>query len=168
MFLDVIENSEVLIILFEKGLLALVVLFAGFLFNWILQTYKLKREAANQIASDRSKAYLELWKALAAIRPRSDEVISKEKKDEIEKVLVDWYHTEAFALYMSWGTARKYMLLRKALDEKPINSDKVRKRVSRLRTQLKVDCGIYSGLEAILPLPKPKKLLTKPSNGSSC
>lgn len=167
MFLDVIENSEVLKILFEKGLLALVVLFAGFLFNWILQKHKLQREAANQIASDRSNAYLELWKALAAIRPRSDEVISEEKRDEIEKVLVDWYHKEAFALYMSWGTARKYMLLRKALEVQPTNSDKIRKRVSKLRTQLKVDCGIYSGLEAILPLPKPKKVLTKPSSESS-
>jgi len=167
MFLEAIESSEVLKILFEKGLLALVVLFAGFLLNWILQKNKLRREAANEIAYDRSQAYLDLWKALAAIRPRSDEIITHEKKDEIEFAIVDWYHKEAFALYMSWGTARRYMLLRKALQEQHINSDKIRKRVSKLRTQLKVDCGIYSGLEAILPLPKPKKVPTKPSNGNS-
>lgn len=161
MLIEAIENREILKILFEKGLLAIIVLMAAFLFNLILQRNKLRGEAANEIAADRSKAYIELWKRLAEVRPGGDEEISPEKVKQIESALIDWYHKEAFALYMSWGTAKRYMQLRKSLEETPINSRKITRQVSLLRTQLKVDCGIYSEIEAIMPLPKLKKNANK-------
>lgn len=148
-------DEKVYLILLEKGLLAVVLVFVTFLFNWVLQAIQLRGETAKDLISDRSKAYIELWKGLAEIRPLSNEEVTPEKAQEMEKFLVDWYHNKANALYMSWNTTRKYMLVRQALEEHPIDSQKIRKRISRLRTQLKVDCGIYTDLEAFLPLPTP-------------
>ncbi|MEE4190262.1 MAG: hypothetical protein V2I66_01715 [Halieaceae bacterium] len=146
-----------LLILLENGLLAVVLLLAAFFLNLVLQRSKLRGEAANEIAGDRAKAYIALWKSLASVRPLDKEPVTPEKAAEIEKVLVDWYHEQANALYMSWGTAHRYMKLRQALAQDAINSKLVRARVSALRTQLKVDCGVYSSWDAIRRLPKPKK-----------
>lgn len=157
MLIETIESSKVLTILFEKGLLAMILLLAAFLFNFTLQRYKLRGEAANEIAADRAKAYVELWKVLAEVRPLDDEDIPPKKVKEIESVLKHWYHNQANALYMSFKAAKCYMLLRQALQITPINAQLIRKRVSLLRTQLKVDCGIYSQWDAKLSLPKPKK-----------
>lgn len=155
MLVEAIEGSQFLLILFEKGLLALVLLLGAFLFNLILQKHKLRAEAANKIASERANAYRELWKGLAAVRPIGSQDVTEEDARKLETFLVNWYHKEAFALYMSWGTARRYMLARRALDKRPIDSHQIRKSISRLGTQVKVDCGIYSNLQALLPLPKP-------------
>ena len=167
MIADAIENSELLKIVFEKGLLAIVVLLAAFLLNMVLQRSRLRGEATNQIAADRSMAYIELWKLLSAVRPRDDEIISPGRVAQIESVLYDWYHTEAYALYMSWRTTKRYMQLRKTLQLTPIDSDKIRKGVSSLRTQLKVDCGVYSSFDALRQLPRPKietKKIPKPES----
>lgn len=146
-------DEEILLIFLEKGLLAIVLVVVGFLFNWILQSARLRKEMANELAVDRAAAYKELWKKLASIRPGIGKKILPSDVEATEKVLVDWYHHEANALYMSWTTARQYMLARRWLNKKPINSRQIRRRISRLRTQLKIDCGIYSGIEGILPLP---------------
>ena len=146
-------ENEIMLILLEKGLLAGILVAVGFLFNWILQSARLRKEMANQLAADRAAAYRDLWKKLASIRPGIEKDILPEEVEVIEKVLVEWYHDEANALYMSWGTAKKYMLARRWLGKKPINSKQIRRRISRLRTQLKIDCGIYSEIQGRLPLP---------------
>jgi hypothetical protein len=155
--IEAIENSPVLLILLENGLLAVVVLLAAFFLNLVLQRSKLRGEAANELAGKRADAYIALWKSLAAVRPLEKEEVTPARAAEIEEALVDWYHEQANALYMSWGAARRYMKLRQALQQEPIDSDLLRKRVSALRTQLKVDCGVYSSWDAIRRLPKPKE-----------
>ena len=146
-------DEKIFLIFLEKGLLAFVLVVIGFLFNWILQSAKSRSEMANKLAVDRASAYKSLWKTLASIRPGINEDVSPDKVSEIEKALIKWYHDEANALYMSRGTSKQYMLTRRSLCEKPIDSKKIRRRISRLRTQLKIDCGIYTDFEGILPLP---------------
>ena len=149
-------EDQIFLILLEKGLLAGIAVLIGFVFNWVLQSAKLRSEMVKELAVERANAYKALWKTLAAIRPGIDEEISPELVNKIEAALVKWYHDEANALYMSWGTSRQYMLARRWLSRQPINSKKIRQRISRLRTQLKADCGIYSDIEKLLPLPSRK------------
>lgn len=70
MLIEAIESSKVITILFEKGLLAMILLLAAFLFNFTLQRYKLRGEAANEIAAGRAKAYVEL----SLPKPKNDKL----------------------------------------------------------------------------------------------
>lgn len=141
---------------FEKGILAAALLILGFFLNSILQANRIRGETAAKLAVNRAIAYENLWKRLAKVRPADNEDVSHEKRKELEEILIDWYHNDSGALYMSWLTARRYMLLRRAIDNKKTSSDMIRTQVSLLRTRLKIDCGIYSGLQGLLQLPKRK------------
>ena len=156
---------------FEKGILATVLLVIGFFLNYVLQANKIRGETAAKLANNRASAYEKLWKDLAKVRPADNEDISLRKRKALENLLIDWYHDDSGALYMSWSTARRYMLLRRALDNKNTSSDMVRKQVSLLRTRLKVDCGIYTGLQGLLQLPKikgsNKSFKQTPKNGAA-
>ena len=149
-------TDEMFLIFFEKGVLALVLLILGYFLNSILQANKIRGETAAKLAVNRASAYENLWKKLAEVRPAYSEDVSHEKRNELEDLLIKWYHDESGALYMSWLTARRYMLLRRALDNKGTPSATIRKQVSLLRTRLKIDCGIYSALQGLLPLPSRK------------
>jgi hypothetical protein len=149
-------DEKIFLILFEKGILATVLLIFGFLLNAILQANKLRGETVAKLAENRASAYEKLWKGLALIRPADDEEVSHEKRKQVEKLLADWYHDDSGALYMSWLTARRYMLLRRALDNKDSSSKMIRNQISLLRTRLKIDCGIYSCFEGMMQLPSRK------------
>ncbi len=149
-------SKEAALILLEKGILAVILVFIGFALKWILQTYKLKGDTISALSKDRGEAYQKLWKDLAAMRPGENEKLSESDVKDLKSLLIEWYHHDAGAMYMSWSTAKQYMLLRRTLDERPIDDKKIRSSVSRLRTKLKVDCGIYSKLDAMLPLPNIK------------
>ena len=145
------------LIWFEKGLLAMGLLIVGFFLNYILQANKIRGETAAKLAINRADAYEKLWKGLTEVRPADSENVSTDKRKELEKFLIKWYHDDSGAFYMSWSTARRYMLLRRMLDNKKTSNDIIRKQVSLLRTRLKVDCGIYTGLQGLLPLPNRKE-----------
>jgi hypothetical protein len=55
-------RQEVIIILIDKGILALIVVIATFILNWILQRKKARDELLNQITAARVAAYRKLWK----------------------------------------------------------------------------------------------------------
>jgi hypothetical protein len=146
-------DEKIFLILFEKGILAAVVLIIGFFLNAVLQANKLRGETVAELAKERAAAYGQLWKELALIRPADNEEVSSDQRKQMEQILADWYHEHSGALYMSWLTARRYMLVRRALDDTNTTSKCIRKQISLLRTRLKIDCGIYSYLEGLLPLP---------------
>ncbi len=94
-----------------------------------------------------------MWKKISNFRPVANEKITEIRSKEILGVLETWYHEEANAIYMSWGTTANYFLALRCLKERPPDSDKIRSKVSLLRTHLKVDLGIYSKNEAGKKLP---------------
>jgi len=161
--LDAIENSFVLKTLFQNGLLAVLLLVAGYLFNAMLQRSKLRGEGLNKVMPQRMHAYAELWRKLVKAKPKSPDELTAEECQDLYTVLVDWYHKEAYAMYMSWACMRSYFLLRAELEKTEIDSDEIRKRVSQLRTSMKVDCGVYTsadGRKKLPALPKQSKYVT--------
>ena len=149
-------EDKLFLILLDKGVLAIVLLSIGFLFNSILQKNRLRGEVLTQLASKRADAFESLWKGIAKIRPKDSENVTPDKKKEITELLKKWYHDESGALYMSWHTAKRYMLLRRSLTDEKATSDEVKKQISLLRTRLKIDCGIYSYYEGFKQLPSPR------------
>ena len=146
-------DEKIYLILFEKGILATILLLTGFLLNAVLQANKIRGETVAELAKDRSDAYKKLWKEIALIRPADNEEVSSDKRKQMKKILTDWYHDDSGALYMSWLTTRRFILLGRALDDTKTTNDFIRKQVSLLRTRLKIDCGIYSYLDGLLQLP---------------
>jgi hypothetical protein len=146
-------EEKIFLILFEKGILATILLITGFLLNAVLQANKIRGETIAELAKDRADAYKKLWKEVALIRPAENEEVSSDQRKQMEKILTDWYHEDSGALYMSWLTSRRYMLLRRSLDDTNSTSDFIRNQVSLLRTRLKIDCGIYSYIDGLLQLP---------------
>jgi hypothetical protein len=49
-------DENLLLILFDKGILAAVLLFAGYVFNRALQVSKLKGDTVTKLAKDRAEA----------------------------------------------------------------------------------------------------------------
>ncbi len=149
-------EQQVLLTLIDKGLLALLLLAAGFAFKWLLQDKKARDEALHALAPNRTTAYQELWKTLGKVPPSSDQAILPDVRKQLADALSDWYHEKSGALFLSWRTAKRFLIALNLVRDDSAANEAIRDAVSALRTQLKRDCGIYGPFEVAKQLPSPR------------
>ncbi len=133
---------------------------AGFFMKWFLQSRKSRDELLRALATDRAKAFQSLWKYSILPghirRMKDDDIVPNEFLRERNGELVDWYYSQANALFLSWKSTRSLFAVLDLLRTENPSKEMVRKAFSSLRTALKRDCGIYSAWAAWRQLPTPR------------
>lgn len=150
-------DQQIFITLLDKGLLAFVLLFGGFVLNWYLQNRKARDETIRELATSRADAYKDLWRILEEVKPAEFNAGEEDTKKKLDEALTNWYFNECGALFMSWQTTRQFFLVLDTVRNPTATFRQTQKMVSLLRTRLKQDCGIYSFFEALRQLPTPRK-----------
>jgi hypothetical protein len=131
----------------DKAVLGLLILAVGYWLNRKLEQFKSELDLRRNVAADRAKAYRELWQLTQKLGGTSDaRPIDPVARKTFSEELYSWYWDQGNALYLS---QRATALLMKSWPKLESGSAKeVREHFSSLRTQLKIDCGVYSEKEA--------------------
>lgn len=135
---------------------------AGFVTKFYLQDRKSRDELLRALAPDRAAAFQALWQKIALpeeIRglARTDDV-PKEYLQTLNEELLHWYHDHAHALFLSWKSTKCLFLVFDLIrDEKAVTKGVLDRRLSKVRTSLKRDCGIYTSWNAWRQLPSPRQ-----------
>lgn len=123
----------------------------GFWLKWILEKRKARYALVTEIAGERVSEYVNLWRITqrAAFGTKDSELDRKQLDDD----LFDWYYRNAGAMYLSVKAAKRLAGARLALQKRDSELKEIRRRFSRLRTQLKYDCGVYTMLDKVRKIP---------------
>jgi hypothetical protein len=151
--------------LFFDGIKLLVLPAFGFLAGiaaqWALQDRKSRDELTRALAPRRAEVLCRLW----TVTTLPTEVASTPLESPIpvadaqtvDRTIVDWYTKEAGALYLSHDATRLVFALLDTLRNRSAKHADLETAVTRLRTQLKRDCGIYSRSESRRSLERPRR-----------
>jgi hypothetical protein len=133
---------------------------AGFTAQWFLQERKSRDELVRALAEERASAVRHLWK-LTTVSPKIAVLDSNAKvpaalREQANRAIVEWYTTQGGALYLSWTATQVLFRLLDVLRSETARRADLEYAVSELRTQIKLDCGIYSRREAGRQLKRPR------------
>lgn len=145
--------QKIIVTVLDKGLLALVVVAAGYSFHALLQRRKARDALLTANAGSRVEAYRALWRLTEQVKFADRGAITAEEQRKLDDDLVQWYYLNAGAMFLSWEAARRFTEARAALWHEQNASDAVRQAFSLLRTELKYDCGVYSAQDKDKQLP---------------
>lgn len=138
-------TKELMIILIDKGLLAIMVLIVGYYFNKLLQKKKARDSMLEAIVEQRISAYKSLWETTQVVKFARREEILLDEKQELAEKLSQWYYKDGAAMFLSFKASKLYGEAREVLREDSTASFKeIQQTFSSLRTQLKNDLKIYS------------------------
>ena|SRR5262249_35186118 len=86
---------------------------------------------------------------MAPLSPRS---ASELKRSDLKAEFAKWYYADGNALFLGFGTQDAYLRATELLeaDSKNVPDALVRKAFSNLRTQMKIDLGVYTTAESSL------------------
>ena len=154
------DAGQILIEATKLVLLPAIGFLAGFAAQWLLQERKSRYELVRALAEERAESLRKLWEITtlpAEVTALSgDAAVPASPREQIDASILDWYTTQAGALYLSWaGTQLLFRLLDILRAEQTRKAD-LEYAVSSLRSRLKLDCGIYSPSEARRALARPR------------
>ena len=132
----------------SKLIVALAGAGAGFVFNMFLEHRKAKDALRREMAPLRAKAYSDLWKLTKALSPSDAVALGDGARTQLERDLKDWHYRQGNALYLSLSAQKRLFKLRSALRTEATDKG-LQSLGSALRTQLKVDCGTYTGFDSL-------------------
>ena len=139
-------EQQLTITLVDTLLSGALLLIAGFLLNAALERRKASDELKKAVALERVNAYRELWKL-------SIKQLDGTSRQELRNEFAKWYG-EGGALFLSFNAARHFFKAKKMLADDSTNASEIRSVLSRLRTELKHDCGTYGRKEADTRIPE--------------
>jgi len=154
---DSILDAAKLVLLPAAGFLA------GFAAQWFLQERKSRDEMVRALSDQRAAALCKLWE-ITTLPVEIDSLEASESPpvaelERLDRSIVDWYTREAGALFLSWKSTRMLFQLLDLLRSRQACKADLELAVSSLRSRLKLDCGVYSRLEArrriVRPRPSP-------------
>jgi hypothetical protein len=103
------------------------------------------------LAQARAEAFGSLWSATQPLSPYDEGVLpTPEDCRHVFTEMRTWYYSKAGAMHLSFAAARQCMLLLAALER--ADGRGAKQHASALRTQLKVDMGVYTQAESGRPL----------------
>ena len=144
-------GDSLLLAIADKLLIGLVLLIAGLWINERLEILKGQIGLQNALAPARASAFGALWKATQPLTPRGDELPTAEVCRGTFTEIRKWYYGEDGAMHLSFAATNECLGLLKALERQDCSAAK--KHASALRTQLKVDIGVYTKAQARDRLP---------------
>lgn len=137
----------------------------GFAAQWFLQERKSRDELVRALADQRAASLRKLWEITtlpAKVTALEGSMVTpSEVRERLDKSILDWYTKQAGALFLSWNATQLLFRLLDLLRSEQTTKEQLESAVSALRSQLKLDCGVYSRSEAkrnlIRPRPSPWK-----------
>jgi len=133
-------SEEIILVVVDKLLIGGILGAAALYVSSRLERRKAADELKKAFAADRAKAYQGLW--AASITP-----VDEPSRSAVAESLRKWY-AEGGALFLSLTASREFFRAKKALHDPDTRLDLAKAALSRLRTELKHDCGSYSRQEA--------------------
>jgi len=142
----------------DKVLIGLLGLVAGYLLNRRIETLKGGLAYRTALAPKRTNAYEALWKLTEPLAPRrvSDLDVSAAKGGCFAD-LRRWYYNGGNAMYLSLDAADLFLQGLELLESDHVRAEKTVELFSSLRTQLKVDLGVYSRKDARTRIPRSQR-----------
>ena len=137
-------DETLIITIIDKCLIALVLVWAGYLANKSIEKYKAREEFRKTFAVVRVDAYKQLWSLMDTLSPNKDSEISEAERRALSDLLQTWYYQYGGAIFLSLKAADRFMEAKNSLLKPGVSSHDLRERFSRLRTELKIDVGVYA------------------------
>lgn len=160
------DDLKVIAAILKYVLLPVVAFAAGFFAKWFLQSRKSRDELLKELAPQRATVFRELWKLTTPFARAPKEQTTLIRRTQADVDFRNWYYEEAVALFLSWGTTKRYFNAIDCLRDQASDSDALELKFSRLRTALKRDCGIYTWWSGWRQLPAPRAPLEAADQGA--
>jgi len=145
-------NQQLIITIIDKGLLAIVLAIVGYVFQSLLARQQAQYSIRQALAPMRSTAMKNLWSKTEKVKFSSTQLLTPDDRKSFYDELTKWYYEEGGAMYLSHTAAGLFMIARGKLGDSTVDEERVRGAFSELRTQLKVDSGIYTRRAALTPI----------------
>jgi len=155
-----IDSGPILLEVAKLAVLPAIGFMAGFAAQWVLQDRKSRDELVRALAEERAAALRKLWE-ITTLPPdvaalATDASVPGAARERLDGAILDWYTTQAGALFLSWSATQLLFRLLDLLRAEQAAKADLESAVSALRSRLKLDCGIYSNAEARRPLRRPR------------
>jgi hypothetical protein len=148
-------SDSVILAIADKLLIGVLVLIVGFWLSQRLETLKAGLAFQTALAPQRTAAYSALWAMTEPLSPRERSTLSFSQAETLFEQLRTWYYDKGNAMYLSLDAADLFLRGLSALERADqARAKEIRGLFSNLRTQLKVDLGIYSKADAKLQIPR--------------
>lgn len=132
----------------------------GFAAQWFLQERKSRDELVRALADQRAASLCKLWEITtlpAEVTALEDSMVTpSEVRELLDRSVLDWYTRQAGALFLSWNSTQLLFRLLDLIRSEQATKKQLESAVSSLRSQLKLDCGVYSRSEAKRDLTRPR------------
>jgi hypothetical protein len=147
-------SDSILLAIVDKFLIAALILFFGFWLNTRLEKLKGQIALQNAVGPARGGAYAKLWALTEELSPRGPLEPPRDKYIQLFEALRGWYYTAGNAMYLSIDAADLFLQGLEVL-EHPDRSEsgQAKKIYSALRTQMKIDLGVYAPADARVQIP---------------
>jgi hypothetical protein len=145
-------NESFLLTLIDKLLIGAILLIAGFWLNGRLEKLKGQLALQNALAPARASAFGALWKLTQPLTPRAGQLPAAQECVDAFLELRKWYYSENGAMHLSLDASDLCLKLLDALENQ--DAIKAKRLASGLRTQMKVDLGVYTRAQARVSLPR--------------
>ena len=117
-----------------------------------LEHYKWEKqvdlEFKRSVMPERLEALKRLWSCMEPLSPTAAMPLSRAEREKLDAQLRQWYYANGGGIFLSIQAAADCFDARATLLNGQISDKSVREAFSRLRTQMKIDVGVYSPEEA--------------------
>jgi hypothetical protein len=115
--------------------------------------HNVRREMQVKLLEPQLDAYRKLWSLMEVASPSLEQEWSLAERASLESTLRGWYYAAGNGIFLSKESRALLVGAKEALLDGKIHSDKIRKALSSLRSQMKNDIGVY-GKEDLTSLSK--------------
>jgi hypothetical protein len=98
--------------------------------------------------SDAEVVRRRLWALTEIVSPSVTDDLTNEQRKQFAETLRTWYYTDGNGIYLSRKAADLFLKAKASLTDPGKDSKAIREAFSALRTQLKMDAGVYSAKDA--------------------
>jgi hypothetical protein len=145
-------NESLILIIIDKLLIGAIFLIAGFWLKGRLEKLKGQLALQSALAPARASAFGALWKLTQPLTPRARQLPTIQECADAFLELRKWYYAENGAMHLSLDASDLCLKLLAALENQ--DGKAAKKLTSGLRTQLKVDLGVYTRGQGRVSLPR--------------
>lgn len=147
--------DSIILALVDKLLIGVLILIVAYWLNNRLENLKGSLSFQTALAPQRTAAYQVLWVKTGPLTPRDVKSLDvSAAKDACFKDLRAWYYEQGNAMYLSLEAADLFLAGLKLLERTEISAKEIREHFSSLRTQLKVDLGVYTRADEKVRIPR--------------
>ncbi len=149
---DSLAGRHLLGTIADKLLIGIILVIAAFWLNERLEQLKGQIALQNAIALSRASAFGALWNLIQPLTPRGEHLPMEQDCAGAFSDLRKWYYSESGAMHLSLDATDLCLKLLNALESRDAKAAK--RWSTALRTQLKVDLGLYTVAQAKIQLPR--------------